>query len=53
VLSQREDEAAIDELLRIARSDSNTEMRGKALFWLAQKDDPRVKKLIADLVLKR
>jgi HEAT repeat protein len=51
VLSQREDEAAIDELLRIARSDSDTEMRGKALFWLAQKDDPRIKKLIADLVL--
>jgi HEAT repeat protein len=52
VLSQREDNAAIDELMRIARSDSDTEMRGKALFWLAQKDDPRVKKLIADLILK-
>lgn len=52
VLSQRDEEAAIDELLRIARSDSDTELRGKALFWLAQKDDPRVKKLIADLVLK-
>jgi HEAT repeat protein len=51
VLSQRDDEAAIDELLRIARSDDNTEMRGKALFWLAQKDDPRIEKLIADLVL--
>jgi HEAT repeat protein len=52
VLSQREDEPAIDELLRIARDDPNTDMRGKALFWLAQKDDPRVKKLIADLVLR-
>jgi len=52
VLSRRDEEAAIDELLRIARSDSDTELRGKALFWLAQKDDPRVKKLIADLVLK-
>jgi HEAT repeat protein len=52
VLSQREDEAGIDELLRIARSDPDTEMRGKALFWLAQKDDPRIKKLIADLVLR-
>ena len=51
MLSQREDNAAIDELLRIARSDPDTEMRGKALFWLAQKDDPRIKKLIADLVL--
>jgi hypothetical protein len=26
-------------------------MRGKALFWLAQKDDPRIEELIADLVL--
>ena len=52
VLSQREDQASIDELLRIARSDANTKMRGKALFWLAQKDDPRIRKLIADLILK-
>ena len=52
VLSQREDEAAIDALMRIAREDRDTEMRGKALFWLAQKDDPRIKKLIADLLLK-
>jgi HEAT repeat protein len=52
VLSQRHDEAAIDALLRIAREDGDTQMRGKALFWLAQKNDPRVTKLIADLVLK-
>jgi hypothetical protein len=54
VLSQRgdDDKAAIDELIRIARSDPDTEMRGKALFWLAQQDDPRVKQLIADLILK-
>ena len=52
VLSQREDNAAIDELLRVARDDPDKEMRGKALFWLAQKDDPRIKKLIADLVLR-
>jgi len=52
VLSQRDEEAAIDELIRIARDDRDTEMRGKALFWLAQKDDPRIRKLIADLVLK-
>ena len=52
VLSQRDDEAAIDALLTIARSDADTRMRAKALFWLAQKDDPRVQKLIADLVLR-
>jgi hypothetical protein len=42
----------VNELLRIARSDENTKMRSKALFWLAQKDDPRIQKLIADLILK-
>ena len=52
VLSQRDDEAAIDALMRIARDDPDKEMRGKALFWLAQKDDPRIRKLIADLVLR-
>jgi HEAT repeat protein len=52
VLSQRQDDAAVEALMRIAREDRDTRMRGKALFWLAQKDDPRVKKLIADIVLK-
>ena len=52
VLSQRQDDAATDALITIARQDSDTRMRGKALFWLAQKNDPRVKKLIADLVLR-
>ncbi len=52
VLSQRQDDAAMDALLHIAREDSDKKMRGKALFWLAQKKDPRVTKLISDLVLK-
>lgn len=50
VLSQRDDEAALNELLRIARDDSDKRMRGKAMFWLAQKDDPRVAKMISDRV---
>jgi hypothetical protein len=52
VLSQREDEAALNELLRIARDDSDKRMRARALFWLGQKDDPRVAKLISDRVSK-
>jgi HEAT repeat protein len=48
VLSQRQDEAALNELMRIAREDSDRRMRARALFWLAQKDDPRVAKLIGD-----
>ena len=52
VLSQRDDEAAFNELMRIAQSDSDRSMRAKALFWLGQKDDPRVAKLIADKINK-
>jgi HEAT repeat protein len=48
VLSQRKDDAALNELLRIAREDSDRRMRARALFWLGQKDDPRVAKLIGD-----
>ena len=52
VLSQRNDDAATDALMRIARQDPDHAMRGKALFWLAQKHDPRVTKLIADIVTR-
>lgn len=52
VLSQRQDETSLIALMRIAREDADTRMRGKALFWLAQRHDPRVAKLIGDLVLK-
>jgi HEAT repeat protein len=52
ILSQRNEEAATDALLRIARSDDDRQMRRKALFWLAQKNDPRVTKLIAELVAR-
>ena len=48
VLSQRQDDDALNELLRIAREDSDKRMRARALFWLGQKDDPRVTKLISD-----
>jgi HEAT repeat protein len=50
VLSQRSEESATSALMSIAQSDADREMRRKALFWLAQKDDPRVTKLITDLV---
>jgi len=52
VLSQRNEEAATNALIEIARTDADRDMRKKALFWLAQKDDPRVTKLITDMVVK-
>jgi len=51
VLSQRDEEAATTQLMSIAREDPDREMRKKALFWLGQKNDPRVTKLITDMVL--
>ena len=52
VISQRDDDAAVTALMKIARDDPDAKMRGKALFWLAQKHDPRATKLIGELVLK-
>jgi len=52
IYSQRREPAAVDKLMAIARSDPNTEMRKKALFWLGQKNDPRVKAFILELINK-
>jgi hypothetical protein len=38
--------------MTVAKSDPNVEMRKKALFWLGQKNDPRVKQFIRDLINK-
>ena len=50
VLSQRDERAATDKLLDIARHDHNVELRKKAIFWLGQRDDPRVRKLLEELI---
>jgi len=50
VLSQRDDSAATDVLMRIARSDPEHDLRKQAMFWLGQKNDPRVAKFLADIL---
>lgn len=50
VLSQRSEREATDKLIDIARHDSNIELRKKALFWLGQRNDPRVRQLLEDLI---
>jgi tetratricopeptide (TPR) repeat protein len=50
VYSQRNDRAAVDKLLDIARNDSDREMRKKALFWLSQSNDPRVADLLQEII---
>jgi HEAT repeat protein len=50
VMSESRDRAATDKLIEIAQKDPNLEMRKKALFWLGQKNDPRVKQLLIDIL---
>lgn len=50
VLSDRRDPAAVDRLVEIARRDPDPEMRKKAIFWLGQSRDPRVKQILLDII---
>jgi TolA-binding protein len=50
VLSDRHDTAAMDRLIEIAKRDPDLEMRKKAIFWLGQSHDPRVKQLLLDII---
>ena len=50
VYSQRDETAAVDKLLEIARKDPDPELRKKALFWLGQSDDPRAAKALQDII---
>jgi len=50
VYSQRDDSAAVDRLLEIARRDPDPELRKKALFWLGQSSDPRAAKALQDII---
>ena len=52
VLSESRDRSATDKLVEIAQKDRDIEMRKKALFWLGQKDDPRVRQLLIDIITK-
>jgi tetratricopeptide (TPR) repeat protein len=50
VYSNRDDKVATDKLIDIARHDPDREMRKKAIFWLGQKDDPRVKQILLEII---
>jgi len=50
VLSEKRDGAAIDFLMRIAKTDPDREMRKKAIFWLGQSNDPRVKDFLLEII---
>jgi TolA-binding protein len=50
VMSEKHDGAAVDRLIAIAKSDPDLEMRKKAIFWLGQMDDPRVKDFLVEII---
>ena len=50
VLSEQRDAAAVDRLLDIAKRDPDPEMRKKAIFWLGQSRDPRVRQFLVDII---
>lgn len=49
-LSQRPDEESLPVLLRLARTHPHPEIRASAMFWLSQKDDPRVLELFEEIL---
>jgi len=52
VMSESRDRVATDKLFDIAQNDPDREMRKKALFWLGQKNDPRVRQLLMDILTR-
>lgn len=50
--SQRREPAAVDKLMDIAKNDPQLENKKTALFWLGQKNDPRVRQFLRDLIIK-
>jgi hypothetical protein len=52
VYSQRDEKAAVDRLMQIAKTEPDRELKKKAIFWLSQSDDPRVAEFLASLLEK-
>ncbi|MGH7647490.1 MAG: HEAT repeat domain-containing protein, partial [Gemmatimonadaceae bacterium] len=50
VLSQRDDSSATDALMHIASTDPDHELRKQAMFWLGQKNDPRVARFLTGIL---
>jgi len=52
VYQQRGTGPAFEKLLDIARTEKNADVRKDAIFWLSRSKDPRVAKLIEDIINK-
>ncbi len=52
VIAQRPESAATDKLLQIARSETNQELRRKAVLRVGQRRDPRVRDFLLEVLAK-
>jgi HEAT repeat protein len=50
VYSQRDEPAALDKLIDIAKKDPNPELRKRALFWVGQSEDSRAVQALQDIL---
>jgi HEAT repeat protein len=50
VASQRNEPAAVDFLMEVARTEQDSELRERAIFWLGQSKDPRVAAFLLSLI---
>ena len=49
-LSESDEPAALDRLIRIARTEKDTELRKRAIFWLGHSSDPRAADVLMELI---
>jgi tetratricopeptide (TPR) repeat protein len=52
VYSQRRESAGVDRMMAIARTETDTELRRSAIFWLSQSNDPRVAEFLLEIINK-
>ena len=50
VYSQRHESAALDALIKIAKTEQDRELRKKAIFWLGQSHDPRAAQVLLEII---
>jgi HEAT repeat protein len=50
VYSQRDEPAALDKLIDIAKNDPNQELRKRALFWIGQSQDSRAVQALQEVI---
>ena len=50
VYSQRDEPAALDKLIEIAKTDPNPDLKKRALFWLGQSEDSRAVQALQEII---